>query len=138
VSNLMPGTVRKSGDLGEVELDSGVRVGVGVNGFSPGDRCHAVVRPEKLSIGAGEPGAAGVDGLVESSVYLGTSTQLEVRLPDGVRMTVLVPNADEAERQRLPGGGATVKVSWRPEHMHLVRETEAASVETGREPVETT
>jgi spermidine/putrescine transport system ATP-binding protein len=136
VSNLMPGTVRKSGDQGEVELDSGVKVSVGVNGFTPGDRCQAVVRPEKLSIGAGEPGEFGVDGLVESSLYLGTSTQLVVRLPDGVRMTVLVPNADEAERQRLPGGGASVKVSWRPEHMHLVREPETAPVETVREAVE--
>jgi spermidine/putrescine transport system ATP-binding protein len=136
VSNLMPGTVRKSGDRGEVELDSGVTVSVGVNGFSPGDRCQAVVRPEKLSIGEGEPGDPGVDGLVESSVYLGTSTQLVVRLPDGVRMTVLVQNADEAERQRLPGGGASVKVSWRPGHMHLVRESEAAPVETVREPME--
>jgi spermidine/putrescine transport system ATP-binding protein len=136
VSNLMPGTVRRSGDQGEVELDSGVKVSVGVNGFTPGDRCQAVVRPEKLSIGAGDPGDFGVDGLVESSVYLGTSTQLVVRLPDGVRMTVLVPNADEAERQRLPGGGASVKVSWRPEHLHLVRESEAAPVETVRKPVE--
>jgi spermidine/putrescine transport system ATP-binding protein len=136
VSNLMPGTVRKSGDPGEVELDSGVTVSVGVNGLSPGDRCQAVVRPEKLSIGPGEPGEPSVKGLVESSVYLGTSTRLVVRLPDGVRMTVLVPNADEAERQGLPGGGASVRVSWRPEHMHLVRESEAAPVETVREPVE--
>jgi spermidine/putrescine transport system ATP-binding protein len=136
VSNLMPGTVRKSGDQGEVELDNGVNVSVGVNGFTPGDRCQAVVRPEKLSIGTGEPGEFGVDGLVESSVYLGTSTQLVVRLRDGVRMTVLVPNADEAERQRLPGGGASVKVTWRPEHLHLVPESEAAPVEAVREPVE--
>ena len=46
-----------------------------------------------------------VEGLVESSVYLGTSTQIVVQLAGGVRMTVLVPNADEAERARLPGGG---------------------------------
>jgi hypothetical protein len=38
-------------------------------------------------------------------------------------MTVLVPNADEEERQRLPGGGARVALSWDPEHMHLVRES---------------
>jgi hypothetical protein len=38
-------------------------------------------------------------------------------------MTVLVPNADESERQRLPGGGARVELSWAPEHMHLVRES---------------
>ena len=40
-------------------------------------------------------------------------------------MTVLVPNASEAERQRLPGGGARVALSWDPEHMHLVRESPA-------------
>ena len=44
-------------------------------------------------------------------VYLGTSTQIVVRLADDVTMTVLVPNADEDERQRLPGGGATVRLS---------------------------
>lgn len=121
VSNLMPGTVRKTGAKGEVELDSGVRVSTSVNGFAVGDRCHAVVRPEKLEIGSGGRDEPSVEGLVESSLYLGTSTQLIVKLPDEVRMTVLVPNADEAERQNLPGGGANVKLSWASEHMHLVR-----------------
>jgi hypothetical protein len=46
-----------------------------------------------------------------------------VDLGEDVKMTVLVPNADEAERQRLPGGGARVRLSWEPEHMHLVRES---------------
>jgi spermidine/putrescine transport system ATP-binding protein len=124
VSNLMPGTVRQSGENGEVELDSGVTVSTNVDGFSPGERCHAVVRPEKLSInGSGRAGPM-VEGLVESSIYLGTSTQLIVQLPGEVRMTVLVPNADEAERQRLPGGGAKVQLSWAPEHMHVVRESD--------------
>ena len=124
VSNLMPGTVRTSGENGEVELDSGVQVRTDVDGFDPGDRCHAVVRPEKLTIGAGNGNEPSVEGLVESSIYLGTSTQLIVQLPGDVRMTVLVPNADEAERQNLPGGGAQVKISWAPEHMHVVRESE--------------
>jgi ABC-type Fe3+/spermidine/putrescine transport system ATPase subunit len=96
-----------------------------VDGFDPGDRCHAVVRPEKLTIGAGNGNRPSVEGLVESSLYLGTSTQLIVRLSGDVRMTVLVPNADESERQRLPGGGAKVQLSWDPEHMHVVRESEA-------------
>ena len=39
-------------------------------------------------------------------------------------MTVLVPNASEAERSRLPGGGAPVRLSWEPDHMHVVRESE--------------
>jgi spermidine/putrescine transport system ATP-binding protein len=123
VSNLMPGTVRKSGDRGEVELDTGVQVSTDVDGFNPGDRCHAVVRPEKLTIGAGDGTRPSVEGLVESSLYLGTSTQLIVQLSGDVRMTVLVPNTDEAQRQQLPGGGAKVQLTWDPEHMHVVRES---------------
>jgi spermidine/putrescine transport system ATP-binding protein len=129
VSNLMPGKVTASGDRGEVELDNGVRVQTGVDGLRPGDRCHAVVRPEKLQIDDGRADGPSVDGLVESSIYLGTSTQLIVRLPDEVPITVLVPNADEAERQRLPGGGAKVKLSWAPQHMHVVRESQAPAME---------
>jgi spermidine/putrescine transport system ATP-binding protein len=124
VSNLMPGTVRKSGGNGEVELDSGVQVRADVDGFNPGDRCQAVVRPEKLTIGSGNGDRPTVEGLVESSLYLGTSTQLIVQLQGDVRMTVLVPNTNEAERQQLPGGGARVQLSWAPEHMHVVRESD--------------
>jgi spermidine/putrescine transport system ATP-binding protein len=123
VSNLMPGTVRESGENGQVELDSGVQVRTEVDGFSPGERCHAVVRPEKLMIGSDNGDQPRVEGLVESSLYLGTSTQLIVRLEGNVRMTVLVPNTDEAQRQQLPGGGAKVELSWAPEHMHVVRES---------------
>src|SRR5204863_473578 len=65
VSNLMPGTVRKSGEKGEVELDSGVQVSTDVDGFRPGERCHAVVRPEKLTIGSGDGGRPSVEGLAE-------------------------------------------------------------------------
>ncbi len=126
VSNLMPGVVKSAGAKGEVLLDSGVTVSADADGLQDGDRCHAVVRPEKLRLGDGGRRDPSVEGLVESSLYLGTSTQLIVKLPDDVRMTVLVPNADEAERQKLPGGGAKVRVSWSPEHMHLVRETEYA------------
>lgn len=122
VSNLMPGTVSAPG---VVKLDSGPEVAGNTEPLQPGQGCAAVVRPEKLRIDlAGEsapaPGTPQVEGVVESSVYLGTSTQIVTDLGDGVRMTVLVPNADEAERQRLPGGGARVVLSWEPEHMHVV------------------
>jgi spermidine/putrescine transport system ATP-binding protein len=133
VSNLMPATVRKTGADGEVQLDTGVQVRADVGGFDQGDRCHAVVRPEKLTIGAGNGTQPSVEGLVESSLYLGTSTQLIVLLSGDVRMTVLVPNTDEAQRQQLPGGGAKVQLSWAPEHMHVVRESQNGAV-----PVEET
>jgi spermidine/putrescine transport system ATP-binding protein len=127
VSNLMPGVVKSTGERGEVQLDSGGSVEAAVNGFAVGDRCNAVVRPEKLWITPEGERVDGklpnVEGLVESSLYLGTSTQMIVRLPDGTAMTVLCPNTDEEERRSLPGGGAKVKLSWAPEHMHLVRES---------------
>ncbi len=132
VSNLMPATVRGPH---EIELDQGTAVSTSTDGLAPGDRCHAVVRPEKLRVDLGEDGSGGgelprVEGIVASSLYLGTSTQIAVDLGEGTRMTVLVPNADESERQRLPGGGARVALSWEPEHMHLVRESSDAGTAT--------
>jgi spermidine/putrescine transport system ATP-binding protein len=133
VSNLMPGTVTTAtGGRGTIRLDTGLEVEAGLDGIASGERCHAVVRPEKLRIspssGSGGDGLPGVDGVVHSSIYLGTATQITVGLPGDVSMTVLVPNASEAERSRLPGGGAPVRLSWEPEHMHVVRESAAGAV----------
>jgi spermidine/putrescine transport system ATP-binding protein len=138
VSNLMPGLVAGTD---EVRLDNGPTVRVPTQGLAQGERCHAVVRPEKLRIEALEPGhpSAGGDGLpriegvVESSLYLGTATQMIVDLGDEVKITVLCPNASEAERQSFPGAGVRVALSWQPEHMHVVRESSgsAAAKETG-------
>ena len=136
VSNLMPATV--SGP-GRVKLDSGPEVAADTAGLGPGEGCAAVVRPEKLKVDLpGETGGEALDGeprvegIVESSLYLGTATQIVVNLGGEVRMTVLVPNADEAERQRLPGGGAKVTLSWAPEHMHVVTESPADGAATAR------
>jgi spermidine/putrescine transport system ATP-binding protein len=122
VSNLMPAKIEGSDS---VQLEGGPLVGAETGGFSVGESCHAVVRPEKLSIDAagGGDGLPHVEGMVESTVYLGTATQMVVDLGDEVRMTVLCPNSSEAERQALPGAGSRVSLSWAPEHMHLVRKS---------------
>jgi len=122
VSNLMPAKVSAPG---RVKLESGPDVPADTGELGPGEGCAAVVRPEKLrvSLPSDSPPAAdapAVEGVIESSVYLGTATQLVVGVGEGVRMTVLVPNADESERQALPGGGARVVLSWEPQHMHVV------------------
>jgi ABC-type Fe3+/spermidine/putrescine transport system ATPase subunit len=137
VSNLMPGeVVSANGSRSRVKLDSGIEIEAPTNGVATGERCHAVVRPEKLRLdprdGRSPEGWPTIDGMVESSVYLGTSTQIIVRLPGDVPMTVLVPNADEAERSRLPGGGAPVRLSWAPEHIHVVRESAAPAPATNQ------
>ena len=137
VSNLMPAEVISSNGAGSrVRLDAGVEIEAPTDGLGAGERCHAIVRPEKLKLSpasssASRPGESGVpegwpsvEGMVESSVFLGTSTQIVVRLAGEVPMTVLIPNADEAERSRLPGGGVPVRLSWAPEHIHVIRDSE--------------
>ncbi len=133
VSNLMPAqVVSVNGSGAHVRLDGGLDVASRESSdLAAGDRCHAVVRPEKLELHpADEPAPVGypsIEGRIESTLYLGTATQVDVRLPGDVSMTVLVPNADEAARRRLPGAGDPVRLAWSPEHMHLVRTPAAES-----------
>jgi spermidine/putrescine transport system ATP-binding protein len=122
VSNLMPAEIVSPAEL---RLDAGITVHLDSNGATPGERIHCVVRPEKLEL---HPQAdplptdrPAVKGVVESSLYLGTATQAVVRLHDATAMTVLIPNADEAARQRLPAPGEPVWLAWSKEHMHIVR-----------------
>ena len=139
VSNLMPGeVVSTNGSATELRLDAGPTVRTGESGGAQvGERCHAVVRPEKLGlepIGApGSGGRAAVEGQVESSLYLGTATQMVVRLGDGTHMTVLVPNADAEERRSLPGAGDAARLTWSDENIHIVRDAAAGEPAADRE-----
>jgi spermidine/putrescine transport system ATP-binding protein len=128
VSNLMPGEVISSnGDGAKLRLDAGPTVRTpSTGGAAAGERAHAVVRPEKLVLtpaSEGTPdGRPSVEGQVESSLYLGTATQMVVKLGDGTRMTVLVPNADAEARRDLPAAGDGARLSWSDENIHIVRE----------------
>jgi spermidine/putrescine transport system ATP-binding protein len=134
VSNLMPAVATSST---EVKLDDGPSVASpDAARFSAGERCFAVVRPEKLEVSTADSAPSdrpSLAGVVEASLYLGTSTQMAIRLANDVKITVLVPNASESERQHLPGGGSRVHVSWKPEHMHLVTESPSTAAPGGVE-----
>ena len=138
VSNLLPARV-VSGS--EVAIEAGPTVSTpGAAGFTTGEELFAVVRPEKLDVSTPDqaPGdRPGIEGVVESSLFLGTATQLGVKVADGSKLTVLVPNASEEERQRLPGGGARVHLSWEPEHMHLVTESPGEDGTENFQPMQT-
>jgi spermidine/putrescine transport system ATP-binding protein len=140
VSNLMPGdVVSANGGGAELRLDAGVTVRCESARANVGERAHAVVRPEKLelySLDQGPPAdRPSVEGIIESSIYLGTATQVVVKLGDGTAMTVLVPNTDEAARQRMPGAGARVRLAWANEHIHIVRGAESG--ESAPAPLDT-
>jgi spermidine/putrescine transport system ATP-binding protein len=125
VSNLMPGKVVSSASgVSEIRLDAGPTIRTGAAGAAPGERAHAVVRPEKLELhalnGSAADGRASVEGQVESSLYLGTATQVIVKLVDGTRLTVLVPNTDEEARQRLPAAGEAARLTWSDTNIHMV------------------
>jgi spermidine/putrescine ABC transporter ATP-binding subunit len=128
VSNLMPGEVVSSNGAGtHMRLDAGPTVkALDTGGVPTGERAHAVVRPEKLELREAGATAEGnrpsVEGQVESSLYLGTATQMVVKLGDGTRMTVLVPNADAEARRELPAAGDAARLSWSDENIHIVRE----------------
>ncbi|MGH2762787.1 MAG: ABC transporter ATP-binding protein [Thermoleophilaceae bacterium] len=143
VSNLMPGEVVSAGGAdAELRLDAGVTVRTESAGSAVGERAYAVVRPEKLQLhaangaavreGAGSAragpmpsseGSPSVEGRVESSLYLGTATQVVVVLGDDTRLTVLVPNTDEEARRRLPAAGDAARLTWSDDNIHIVRET---------------
>jgi spermidine/putrescine transport system ATP-binding protein len=133
VSNLMPGEVTSTnGSTAQLRLDAGVEVGTEASGATVGERAHAVVRPEKLEIHTADTGIddrPSVEGNIESSVYLGTATQVVVKLADGTGMTVLVPNADTEARRRLPGPGDAVRLAWSSENIHMVRAERAETAE---------
>ena len=128
VSNLLPARV-EGGD--RVKIEGGPTVPTpDASRFSSGEKLFAVVRPEKLEVaqpGEGPSDLPGIEGMVESSLFIGTATQLGVRVADDSMLTVLVPNASESERQRLPGAGARIHLSWEPDHMHLVTESSNGS-----------
>jgi spermidine/putrescine transport system ATP-binding protein len=133
VSNLMPGEVTEVTEAhAKLRLNAGPTVETESAGVAPGERCHAVVRPEKLELQRADAPANGrpaVDGVLESALYLGTATQVVARLPDGTAMTVLVPNSSGHVREDLPGPGAPVRLTWASEHIHIVRDA------AGGEPV---
>jgi spermidine/putrescine transport system ATP-binding protein len=126
VSNLMPGEVVASvSGSAELRLDAGPTVRVGAANAAVGEHAYAVVRPEKLELhranGTGSDAGASVEGRVDSSLYLGTATQVVVRLSDGTALTVLVPNTDEEARRRLPATGDPARLTWSDENIHIVR-----------------
>jgi spermidine/putrescine transport system ATP-binding protein len=94
VSNLMPVDVISRGTGGQCEVRLGDAVlSVEHGGLDAPDHSHAVIRPERVRIE--EFGAVGpnrVPAMVERLVYLGSATQVYLRLAAGTDIQALLQN----------------------------------------------
>ncbi|HEY2076036.1 MAG TPA: ABC transporter ATP-binding protein [Streptosporangiaceae bacterium] len=97
VSNLMPVDVvsRGPGSSCEVRLGESVLT-VEHGGLDAPDRAHAVIRPERVRIEEyGSSGPNRVPAMVERLVYLGSATQVFLRLAAGTDVQALLQNDGE-------------------------------------------
>jgi spermidine/putrescine transport system ATP-binding protein len=111
VSNLMEVDVieRGPGERCTVRLGDSLLVADYGTRDTP-DRAHAVIRPERVRIEAfGSEGPNRVPAMVERLVYLGSATQVLLRLAAGAQIQALIQN----------DGGQTDLRQGTPVHVHL-------------------
>jgi spermidine/putrescine transport system ATP-binding protein len=111
VSNLMEVTVVERGPGTQCRVKLGESVlAAGFGGQEAPDRAHAVIRPERVRIEEfGSAGPNRVPGMVERLVYLGSATQVMIRLAPGDLVQALVQN----------DGSAADLSQGTPVHVHL-------------------
>jgi len=122
-SNLFSGTVHEvSGGTAVIVAgpDERILVPVSGGGATPGGELELTVRPEKMSISTQPPGGSecAVRGVVTEVVYLGTSTNYNVRTSTGSDVTVFTQNATSADD--LAVRGDSVWLSWEPRHSYAI------------------
>ena len=98
--------------VGDFDLQGTIPVG------HPAGAGRAVIRPERIELG--EPGQTGqnmVPGMVERSVFLGSISQVFVRLANGSLVQALLPNTSDAERY---ASGTPVTATLAPDSLRVL------------------
>jgi len=123
-ANILPATVRTAGPAATLDLDGiGTAQASGPASGGPGSALHVALRPERLRIAPGAPGAGmnAAPGTVTDSAYRGGTVDHRVRLDGGATLLVSQPLADGIGAVPLSPGSA-VMVSWSPEACVLLAE----------------
>jgi spermidine/putrescine transport system ATP-binding protein len=135
VSNLMPVSVVSRGPGASCQ----VRIGDCVlsaehGGTEAPDQAHAVIRPERVRIEEfGSAGPNRVPAMVERLVYLGSATQVYLRLAAGADIQVLLQNdGDRAELAQ----GTPVHAYLAPDALRVLSGGEAIADLTADEAIE--
>jgi spermidine/putrescine transport system ATP-binding protein len=122
-SNLFAGRVHEVSEGNAVIVagpDERILVPVPGDHCTPGRELELTVRPEKMGISTQAPrgSACAVRGIVTEVVYLGTSTNYNVRTSTGADVTVFTQNATSADD--LAVRGDSVWLSWEPRHSYAI------------------
>ncbi|MCW2941109.1 MAG: transporter ATP-binding protein [Actinomycetia bacterium] len=122
-SNLLSGTVSEVID-GHAVIAYGpeerVLVAVQNGQVIAGSEVELTVRPEKMELSANAPHGTdcAVRGTVTEVVYLGTSTNYNVRTSSGADVVVFTQNATSADD--LAVRGDSIWLSWEPRHSYAI------------------
>lgn len=132
ISNLLPGTPDGAADayvLVRLADDTLVRVPrASVTGTEP---LRVGVRPEKIRLM--EPAAAvpehlnRLSGTVRDASYMGVSTQYQVEIAGGARVTVYEQNVERATKTELWLPGEAVTLAWSPDHTFIIAGVDPAT-----------
>jgi spermidine/putrescine transport system ATP-binding protein len=121
-SNLLTGPVAESGgDAAVIRYGTDERIIVPVRGaLTEGTDLELTVRPEKIDLRLEAPGngACQIRGTVTEVVYLGTSTNYNVRTSTGADVVVFTQNASSADD--IAARGDSVWLSWEPRHSYAI------------------
>ncbi len=135
VSNLMEVDVvsRGPGSCCTVRLGESV-LQVDHRGTDAPDRAHAVIRPERVRVEKfGSEGPNRVPAMVERLVYLGSSTQVILRLAPGTELQALLQNDGDQDRLAQLSQGTPVHVFLAPDALRVLAGGEVA--EAGEPPL---
>jgi spermidine/putrescine transport system ATP-binding protein len=119
VSNLMEVDIVERGPGSRCQAKLGETVlTVEHGGLDVPDRSHAVIRPERVKIEEfGSPGPNRVPAMVERLVYLGSATQVFLRLAAGTDLQVVLQNDGSAAAY---GQGTPVHAFLAPEALRVL------------------
>jgi spermidine/putrescine transport system ATP-binding protein len=130
ISNLMEVEVvsRGPGPCCQAKLGESV-LQVEQGGDGTADRAHAVIRPERIRVEQfGSPGPNRVPAMVERLVYLGSTTQVFLRLAPGAELQVLLPN--DGNQPEL-AQGTPVHAFLAPDALRILADTGLADGGSG-------
>jgi spermidine/putrescine transport system ATP-binding protein len=122
VSNLMGVDIvsRGPGSSCSVKLGESV-LQVDHGGDSAPDRSHAVIRPERVRVEEfGTDGPNRIPAMVERLVYLGSSTQVFLRLAPGVELQALLQNDGDQGQLAQLSQGTPVHAYLAPDAMRVL------------------